>query len=114
MVNNWVNEDPLKVKTVNFVQSHVDAVILPASLVYQGCGLRRQRTWSDQVSKRENQKYSVYMSDSKMVGCEGTIDMSFVQFLNCDYRTVNKVKLLNSTYIIPSRTNVNKQLAVNK
>ena len=37
---------------------------------------------------------------------------SFGQFLNHEYRTVNKTMLLNSMYIIPSRKNVNKNLAV--
>ena len=51
---------------------------------------------------------------SKMVSCTVNVDMSFAQFKNREYRTVNKVTLLNSTHIIPSRTNVNKRLAVNK
>ena len=50
--------------------------------------------------------------NSKMVGCAVNVDTSFAQFRNREYRTVNKVTLLNSTYIIPSRTNVNKQLTV--
>ena len=45
-----------------------------------------------------------------MVGCAVTLDTSFAQFRNREYRTVNKVTLLNSIYIIPSRTNVNKRL----
>ena len=40
------------------------------------------------------------------------VDTSFAQFRNHEYRTVNKVTLLNSTYIIPLGTNVNKQLPV--
>ena len=51
-------------------------------------------------------------TNSKMVGCAVTLDTSFAQFKNREYRTVNKVTLLNSTYIIPLRTNVNKQLTV--
>ena len=47
-----------------------------------------------------------------MVGCAVTLDTSFAQFRNRENRTVNKVTLLNSTYIIPSHTNVNKQLTV--
>ena len=47
-----------------------------------------------------------------MVGCAVNVDTSFAQFRNREYRTVNKVTLLNSTYIIPSRTNVNKRLMV--
>ena len=54
----------------------------------------------------------VYVTNSKMVGCAVTLDTSFAQFRNREYRTVNKVTLLNSTYIIPSCTNVNKQLTV--
>ena len=53
------------------------------------------------------------MMHSKMVGCAATLDTSFAQFRNREYRMVNKVMLLNSTYIIPSHTNVNKQLTVN-
>ena len=49
---------------------------------------------------------------SKMVRCAVTLDTSFAQCLNREYRTVNKVMLLNSMYIIPSRINVNKRLAV--
>ena len=49
---------------------------------------------------------------SEMVGCAVTLDTSFAQFRNREYRTVNEVTLLNSTYIIPSHTNVNQQLAV--
>ena len=33
-----------------------------------------------------------------MVGCAVTLDTSFAQFRNREYRTVNKVTLLNSTY----------------
>ena len=50
--------------------------------------------------------------NSKMVGCAVTSDTSFAQFRNREYKTVNKVTLLNSTYINPLRTNVNKRLAV--
>ena len=53
-----------------------------------------------------------FIHNSKMVGCAVTLDMSFAQFRNRVYRTANKVTPLNSTYIVPSRTNVNKQLAV--
>ena len=53
-----------------------------------------------------------YNKYSKMVGCAETLDTSFAQFRNHEYRTVHKVTLLNSTYMIPSRTNVNKRLAV--
>ena len=49
---------------------------------------------------------------SKMVGCAVTLDTSFAQFRNREYRTVNIATRLNSTYIIPSRTNVNKRLTV--
>ena len=47
-----------------------------------------------------------------MVGCAVNVDTSVAQFRNREYRTVNLVTLLNSIYIIPSRTNVNKQLTV--
>ena len=49
---------------------------------------------------------------SKMVGCAVNVDTSFAQFRNREYRTVNKVTLLNSMYIISSRINVNKRLVV--
>ena len=54
----------------------------------------------------------IYNPDFKMVRCAVNMDTSFAQCWNREYRTVNKVMLLNSTYIIPSRTNVNKRLAV--
>ena len=47
-----------------------------------------------------------------MVGCAVNMDTSFAQFGNHEYRTVNKVALLNSVYIISLCTNVNKRLAV--
>ena len=52
---------------------------------------------------------SVY---SKMVGCTVNVDKSFAQCWNREYRMVNKTTLLDSACIIPSRTNVNKQLTV--
>ena len=45
--------------------------------------------------------------NSKMVRCAVTLNMSFAQCWNCEYRTVNKTTLLNSACIVPSRTNVN-------
>ena len=44
---------------------------------------------------------------SKMVHCEVTLETSFVQCWNREYRMVNKTMLLNSACIIPLRTNVN-------
>ena len=49
---------------------------------------------------------------SKMVHCAVTLDTSFAQCWNREYRTVNKTTLLNSAYIVPARTHVNKQLEV--
>ena len=49
---------------------------------------------------------------SKMVGCAVNVDTSFAQCWNREYRTVNKTMLLNSACIVPSHTNVNKQLGV--
>ena len=56
--------------------------------------------------------YCTSILHSKMVGCAVNVDRSFVQCWNREYRTANKTTLLNSTYIIPSHINVNKQLAV--
>ena len=47
-----------------------------------------------------------------MVRCAVTLDTSFVQCLNREYRTVNKITLLNAVHMVPSLTNVNKQLVV--
>ena len=49
---------------------------------------------------------------SKMVRCAVTLDTSFGQCWNREYRTVNKITLLNCACIVPSRTNVNKWLEV--
>ena len=64
--------------------------------------------------KRVFDRFSLtfYTRHSKMVDCAVTLDTSFAQFRNHEYRTVNKAMLLNSTYIIASRTNVNKRLTV--
>ena len=59
-----------------------------------------------------SQDESAFRMYSKIVHCAVTLDMSFAQCWNREYRTVNKTTLLNSACIVPSHTNVNKQLAV--
>ena len=73
--------------------------------------------WSTCVNDGNTQQYKSINHDrnkqhSKMVGCAVNVDMSFAQCWNREYRTVNKTTLLNSVCIVPSHTNVNKQLPV--
>ena len=56
--------------------------------------------------------YLFKITDSKMVRCAVTLDTSFAQRQNREYKTVNKTMLLNSACIVPWHTNMNKQLKV--
>ena len=53
-----------------------------------------------------------FIIDSKIVRCAVTLDTSFAQCRNREYRMVNKIMLLNSACIVPLCKNVNKQLMV--
>ena len=82
--------------SISYLFNHIICLLFQAFLFYQ----------------QHLSLYSAYIINSKMVGCAVTLDTSFAQFRNREYRMINKVTLLNSMYIIPSRTNVNKRLAV--
>ena len=51
--------------------------------------------------QKQSYNQTVVTQRSKMVGCPVTMDTSFVQFLNREYRMVYKVTLLNSMCVVP-------------
>ena len=58
-------------------------------------------------------KWVLYQGKPYLNSCWAvTMDMSFAHLWNCEYRMVNKITLLNSACIVPSHTNVKKQLVV--